>query len=91
MATFKPIVAKATQKNNVGRVYNQITTTIKPAALLAGVPIATVDLDEYVSMKATEALFVEIGRQEKLIRDNPVERSSALLQKVFGFYANKKG
>jgi len=88
--TFKPIVAKATQKNNVGKLYNQITTTIKPAAILAGVPIARVNLDEYVSMKATEALFVEIGRQEKLIRDNPVERSSALLQKVFGFYANKK-
>ncbi len=88
--TFKPIVAKATQQNNVGKLYNQITTTIKPAAALAGVPIATVNLDEYVSKKATDALFVEIGKQEKLIRQNPVERSTALLQKVFGYYSNKK-
>ncbi|WP_176736666.1 DUF4197 domain-containing protein [Oligoflexus tunisiensis] len=88
--TFKPIVAKATQQNNVGRYYNQIMTTIKPAATLAGIPIATVNLDEYVSQKASQALFTEIGKQEKLIRDNPVERSTALLQKVFGYYANRK-
>lgn len=86
--TFKPIVAKATQQNNVGRLYNQIVTTIKPAAALAGVPIATVNLDEYVSQKATHALFAEIGKQEKLIRENPMERTTALLQKVFGFYAS---
>jgi len=88
--TFKPIVAKATQQNNVGKYYTQFATTVRPAAALAGIPIATVNLDEYVSQKASQALFVEIGRQEKLIRDNPVERTTALLQKVFGFYANKK-
>ncbi|HET9237510.1 MAG TPA: DUF4197 domain-containing protein [Oligoflexus sp.] len=88
--TFKPIVAKATQQNNVGKYYTQIATAIRPAAALAGVPIATVNLDEYVSQKASQALFVEIGRQEKLIRENPVERSTALLQKVFGYYANRK-
>jgi hypothetical protein len=88
--TFKPIVAKATQQNNVGRYYTQIATTIKPAAALAGIPIPTVNLDEYVSQKASEALFAEIGKQEKLIRENPVERSTALLQKVFGYYANRK-
>lgn len=87
--TFKPIVAKATQQNNVGRLYNQIATSIKPAAALAGIPMATVNLDEYVSKKASDALFVEIGRQEKLIRSNPVERTTALMQKVFGFYSSK--
>ncbi len=91
MDTFKPIVAKATQQNNVGKYYTQLITTVRPAAALAGVPLPAVNLDEYVSQKATNALFVEIGRQEKMIRDNPVERSTALLQKVFGYYANKKG
>lgn len=91
LAAFQPIVAKATQQNNVGRLYTQITSKIKPAAALAGIPIATVNLDEYVSHKATDALFVEIGKQEKLIRENPAERGTALLKKVFGYYGNKRG
>jgi hypothetical protein len=90
LTAFRPIVAKATQQNNVGKLYTELTSTIKPAAALAGIPIATVNLDEYVSRQAAEALFTEIGKQEKKIRENPIERTSALLQKVFGYYGSKR-
>jgi hypothetical protein len=87
LATFRPIVAKATDANDVGKLYKQLATTVKPAAALAGVPMPSVDLDQYVSEKAVEALFQEIGKQEQLIRKNPAERTTALLQKVFTYYA----
>ena len=85
--TFKPIVAQATAKNDVAKIYRQLMTAVKPAAMIAGIAVPSVDLDEYVSQQAVEALFQEIGHQEQLVRKNPVERSTALLQKVFGYYS----
>lgn len=85
--SFRPIVAKATAQNDVGKLYKQLATTLKPAAALAGLAIPTVDLDEYVTEKAVTALFDEIGRQEQLIRKDPVERTTALMQTVFGYYS----
>lgn len=90
MDTFKPIVARATEKNNVGKLYNQFVTSVKPAAMVAGIKVPSVNLDEYVSNRAVDALFIEIGNQEKLIRENPVERSTAVMKKVFGFYQDKQ-
>ncbi len=88
--TFKPIVSRATEKNNVGRLYSQIVTAVRPAALAAGLDVPAVNLDEYVSGKAVNALFIEIANQEKQIRANPIERSTALLKKVFGYYASQR-
>lgn len=87
--TFKPIVAKATEKNNVGHLYTQLVSSVRPAALAAGVQVPAVNLDEYVSNKAVDALFIEIASQEKKIRENPVERTTSLLKKVFSYYGNK--
>ncbi|MBC7659934.1 MAG: DUF4197 domain-containing protein [Chitinophagaceae bacterium] len=87
--TFRPIVAKATAQNNVGSIYMQLSTAVRPAALAAGVPVPAVNLDEYVSTKAVDALFVEIANQEKKIRENPLEQSTALLKKVFSYYGKK--
>lgn len=87
--TFKPIVAKATATNNVGKYYSQMVSSVRPAALAAGVSIPAVNLDEYVSHKAVDALFIEIASQEKKIRENPLERSSSLLKKVFSYYGSK--
>ncbi|HFD79567.1 MAG TPA: DUF4197 family protein, partial [Gammaproteobacteria bacterium] len=42
------------------------------------------DLDGYVTRKTLDGLFLMIAEQEKRIRENPVERSTALLRKVFG-------
>lgn len=87
--TFKPIVAKATERNNVGHLYSQLLTTVRPAALAAGIQVPSVNIDEYVSKKAVDALFVEIAGQEKKIRENPVERTTVLLKKVFSYYGKK--
>jgi hypothetical protein len=44
----------------------------------------TTDLDNYVTSKALDGLFVKIAEEEKRIRENPVARTTDLLQKVFG-------
>ena len=41
-------------------------------------------VDDYVTRKALDGLFLKIAEQEKLIRENPVARTTDLLQKVFG-------
>jgi len=42
------------------------------------------DLDEYVTNKAIDGLFVMIEKEEKAIRANPIERTTSLLKQVFG-------
>ncbi len=42
------------------------------------------NLDEYITNKAIDGLFVMIEKEEKAIRENPVERTTSLLKQVFG-------
>ena len=42
------------------------------------------DLSSYVVTKATDALFVEIEKEEANIRENPAARATEILKKVFG-------
>ena len=44
----------------------------------------TLDLDTYVTHKTLDGLFVKIGEEEQRIRENPVARTTDLLEKVFG-------
>ena len=45
------------------------------------------DLDGYVTSKTLDGLFLKIAEQEKQIRENPLARTTGLLQKVFGAVA----
>jgi len=55
--------------------YNSFPTTIKKL---------NPDLASYVTLKATDALFNLIAKEEKNIRENPVARTTDILKKVFG-------
>ncbi len=83
---FLPIVKKATDKTEVTQVYKQLIGSIKPMLALSGLTLPPLDLDQYVTEQSSKALFAEIAVQEKKIRENPLERSNALLKKVFGYY-----
>ncbi len=48
------------------------------------VPDVKADLTTHVLERALDALFLYLAREEAAIRENPVKRSTALLQKVFG-------
>jgi hypothetical protein len=53
---------------------------LKDGTLGKGTP----DLDSYVTRKALNGLFLKIAEQERQIRENPVARTTELLQKAFG-------
>jgi hypothetical protein len=44
----------------------------------------SLDLDAYVTNHALDGLFRKIAEQERLIRKNPVARTTDLLKQVFG-------
>ncbi|MEO7008104.1 MAG: DUF4197 domain-containing protein [Caldimonas sp.] len=78
---FLPIVTKATQKVALADKYNAI------AGKAAGIGLVKKDdanLQQYVTGKALDGLYVMIGEEERKIRSDPVGTGSALLQKVFG-------
>ena len=78
---FKPIVHSAMSDVGVTRSYQDLETKIKT------VPFAerfNVDLDEYVTGKALDGLFIVLGEEERKIRKDPAARATSLLKEVFG-------
>jgi hypothetical protein len=51
---------------------------------VAGLKTVDIQLDEYLTQKALDGLFLKIAEEEKLIRAEPAARVTALLKKVFG-------
>lgn len=88
---FKPIVTDATAKVGVTSYYKKLSDKVQRYGQFLGVSApAAVDLDGYITQRSTDALFSKIGDEEKLIRANPVQRTTELLQKVFGYYSKSK-
>jgi hypothetical protein len=83
-ARFLPIVKAATEKAGVTSAYKRMTD--KAGGGLGGGLLGkqAPDLDGYVTRKALDGLFLKIAEQEKIIRENPVARTTDLLKKVFG-------
>ena len=79
---MRPIVSRATSAAGVTSYYKSMMSTAGGITSLLGTE--AVDLDGYVTQKAMDGLFLMIAEQEKLIRENPVERSTDILKKVFG-------
>ncbi len=79
-AKFKPIIAKSMQKVKVAEKYDQFAGK--------GVKFGLVEerdakLDDYITRKALDGLFVMMAEQEKAIRANPLEATGSLAKKVF--------
>ena len=78
---FKPIIAATMGEAGTTRLFENIMSKAKTLPLMSGIKF---DLDDYVTKKSTDGLFVMLGQQEKMIRINPGARSTDLLKKVFG-------
>lgn len=78
---FLPIVQQATAKVGVAQKYNQLAGN---AARLGLVDESQVNLENYITQRALAGLFLMIADEEKVIRSNPLEQGSKLLNKVFG-------
>ena len=68
--------------NSLTSAYNTVANN--PIGAVAGLKPVNVDLEQYVTGKALDALFVKVAQEEKAIRVNPAERVTSLLQRVFG-------
>jgi hypothetical protein len=78
---FLPIVTRATEKVKLAARYNAVASR---AAGLGLVKPEDANVQQYVTTKALDGLFLMIGEEEKKIRADPVKTGSAILRKVFG-------
>ena len=51
---------------------------------IPGLPRLDADLTGYVVDEATDGIFLYLAEEEKAIRENPLKRTSEILQRVFG-------
>jgi hypothetical protein len=82
-AKFLPIVKQATAKVDLAAQYNEYAGA---AAKFGILDKKDANLDEYVTGKAIDGLFLMIAEQEKAIRKDPIGTGSKLLEKVFGAF-----
>lgn len=89
---FLPIVKRATDQTGVTSAYKRLMEQAGGGDSFGALgsfgrsllgPEA-VDVDGYVTNKALDGLFKMVAAEEKRIRENPVARTTDLLQKVFG-------
>ena len=67
--------------NLLTRSYNQVATSF--VGRLADMEAVNSKLDEYVTNKALDALFIKVAEEELMIRKDPIKRVSSILKKVF--------
>ncbi len=77
---FKPIVNKAMQKVKVAEKYDQFAGK---GAKFGLVDERDARLDDYITRKAMDGLFLMMAEQEKAIRANPLQATGSLAKKVF--------
>jgi hypothetical protein len=78
---FQPIVHDSMSKTGVTRNYQEIEGKIDSISFASSLNL---DLDEYVTDKALDGLFLLIAGEEKKIREDPAARATDLLKDVFG-------
>ena len=91
---YRPKIKASVDKKLVGDVstgqswelltgkWNDVANSI--VGRVAGFKPVELELDEYLTHKALDGLFLKIENQEKLIREDPVARVSDILKRVFG-------
>lgn len=84
-AKFLPIVKKATEDVQLAQQYNKFAQTGMKYGL---VKKEQANLEEYVTQKALEGVYLMMAAEEKAIRENPMGQASSLLKKVFGALGN---
>ncbi len=78
---FLPIVKRATAKVQLAHKYDEYAGK---AAQFGLVKKEDANLDNYVTQKALDGLFIMVAEQEAKIRQNPAQAATGILQKVFG-------
>jgi hypothetical protein len=75
-------ISTADSWNQITRKWNDLSKSI--VGQIAGFKPVEIDLDEYLTNKALDGLFLKIAAEEKSIREDPMARVNSLLKRVFG-------
>lgn len=78
---FLPIVTKATEKVQLAKTYNKYA---EMGSQFGVVDKKDANIEQYVTNKALDGLYLMIAKEEAAIRQDPVGQASSLLKKVFG-------
>jgi hypothetical protein len=77
---FKPVIQSSLDKVSATRYYGDLVNTYNRIPMVEKV---NPDLNEYATSLAMQGLFAMIASEEKKIRQDPMERTTDLLKKVF--------
>jgi len=81
---LQPLITHSTNQVGVTRYYKQMLD--KASFLQPFVKTENMNLDDYITRKTLDGLFLKIAEEEKKIRDNPLERSTDIMKQVFDYY-----
>ena len=77
---FLPIVVKAIEKVGLAQQYNAVAGKAAKLGLIKG---TDTNVENYVTQKALDGLYVMMADEEKAIRANPVKASTDIAKKIF--------
>ncbi len=80
-AQYSPIIKSALDQVGVVKLYDEL---YQKYSLIPLAPKISANLEDYVTDKALDGLFLVIADEEKKIRQDPAARTTELLRKVFG-------
>ncbi len=80
-ARFLPIVQQATAKVQLAEMYNNYAGKAATFGLLNA---EDANLDQYITQRALDGLFIMIAEEEKSIRANPMGSAVNIVKRVFG-------
>jgi len=78
---FLPIVKRATDRVGLAQKYDHFAGQGTKLGLIKG---DAANIEQYVTNKALDGLYLMIGEEEHTIRRNPAAAGSAIVSKVFG-------
>lgn len=91
---YRPKIKSSVEKELVGGVstkesWDSLTTkwnlvANSVAGQIAGLKPVNTELEDYLTARALDGLFLKIADEERQIRENPAARVSSLLKRVFG-------
>lgn len=78
---FEPIVKQVVDRNGLAQSYDTYAGKAASMGLLTG---QQASVSAYVTQKALDGLYFEMGREEAAIRKNPMQQGGKLVSSVFG-------
>lgn len=78
---FNPVVKSAIDEVEVTKYWNPVISTYNKIPFIDK---QNPNLEDYITTKAMDGLFLMIEKEEKQIRKDPLARVSAILKRVFG-------